>query len=298
MKTQRTTRSHAEPKSRYNRNSLGRTIGEGELTQQTPWRRILVGVAVTALGILIVRIAFHGSSLPQVQATASASTPTPASPDPAAPASALAEVQAQATTKSASSHAKAAAVETLGPPIKTIGSKDAPIMMEVFSDYQCPACGSLFELTLRPMINDYVAAGKVYLVHHDFPLPMHPYGYQAARWETAAARIGKFQEIDAALYDNQKFWSADGNIEKYVAGALSAADFKRVQKQMAGCALETKPSQGCALDVFIEQDKALGNQIPVKQTPTYVFTNRGQRLAPGAGPVAWPILKQFFDSLN
>ncbi len=171
-------------------------------------------------------------------------------------------------------------------------------MMEVFSDYQCPACGSLFELTLRPMINDYVAAGKVYLVHHDFPLPMHPYGYQAARWETAAARIGKFQEIDAALYDNQKFWSADGNIEKYVAGALSAADFKRVQKQMVGCALETKPSQGCALDVFIEQDKALGNQIPVKQTPTYVFTNRGQRLAPGAGPVAWPILKQFFDSLN
>jgi protein-disulfide isomerase len=295
MKTQRTTRSHAKPKSRYNRNSLGRTIGEGELTQQTPWRRIFVGVAVAALGILVVGIAFHGSSLPQVQITASASAPAP--PD-ATPASALAEVHTQAATKSASAHAKAPAVETLGPPIKTIGSKDAPIMMEVFSDYQCPACGSLFELTLRPMINDYVAAGKVYLVHHDFPLPMHPYGYQAARWETAAARIGKFQEIDAALYDNQKFWSADGNIEKYVAGALSAADFKRVQKQMVGCALETKPSQSCALDVFIEQDKALGNQIPVKQTPTYVFTNRGQRLAPGAGPVAWPILKQFFDSLN
>jgi protein-disulfide isomerase len=209
-------------------------------------------------------------------------------------------ITAQTPTKAGAHKRPAAASDPAADavPNKALGNKNAPITMEVFSDYQCPSCGNFFENTLRPMINEYVAQGKVYLVHHDFPLPMHPYGYQAARWETAAARIGKFQQIDAALYDNQKFWSADGNIEKYVAGALSAADFKRVQKQMVGCAPETKPSQGCALDVFIEQDKALGNQIPVKQTPTYVFTNRGQRLAPGAGPVAWPILKQFFDSLN
>ena len=182
--------------------------------------------------------------------------------------------------------------------MKTLGSKDAPIMMEVFSDYQCPACGALFEQTLRPMINDYVAAGKVYLVHHDFPLPIHPYGYEAARWVNAAARIGRFQEIDAALYDNQKAWSGDGNIEKYVSGALSAADFKRVQKQMAGCGIEIKPGQGCALDAFIEQDKELGRTVPVNQTPTYVFTHKGERLAPGAGPLSWQLLKQFFDSLN
>ncbi len=75
--------------------------------------------------------------------------------------------------------------------------------MEVFSDYECPSCRSLYENTLRPMINDYVASGKVYLIHRDFPLPMHKYGYEAARWINAAARVGQFQNVEAALYDNQ-----------------------------------------------------------------------------------------------
>ena len=107
--------------------------------------------------------------------------------------------------------------------------------MEVFSDYECPSCRNLFETTLRPMIADYVAAGKVYLVHRDFRLPMHKYGYEAARWVNASARVGQFQEVEATLYDNQNAWAADGNIEKYVSGAMSAADFKRVQSQMRGC---------------------------------------------------------------
>ncbi|MGC1580735.1 MAG: thioredoxin domain-containing protein, partial [Candidatus Acidiferrales bacterium] len=66
--------------------------------------------------------------------------------------------------------------------VKAIGSKTAPVTMEVFSDYQCPSCGTLYEQTLKPLISEYVASGKVYLVHHDFPLPMHKYGYEAARW--------------------------------------------------------------------------------------------------------------------
>ena len=36
--------------------------------------------------------------------------------------------------------------------VKAIGSKSAPVTMEVFSDYQCPSCGSLYEQTLKPLI--------------------------------------------------------------------------------------------------------------------------------------------------
>jgi len=196
--------------------------------------------------------------------------------------------------------------------VKTLGSKNAPVVMEVFTDYMCPACKNLFEQTLRPMINDYVASGKVLLIHHDFPLniPQHVYSYEAARWATAAAEIGKFEEVDGALYDNQAVWSADGNIEKIISGVLNQSDFARVKKLMAGCSYDVPPlfkltasgeaaaGQSCSLDTFIEADKALGNKVPVTQTPTYVITNKGNRLAPGAGYVSWPILKQFFDSLN
>jgi len=194
-------------------------------------------------------------------------------------------------------------VETLGPPVKAYGSKDAPITMEVFTDYECPSCRNLYENTLRPMINDYVASGKVYLIHHDFPLPMHKYGFEAARWANAAARVGEFGAVEAALYDNQDSWGADGNIAKYVSAAMSAADFKRVQKQMDGCMVvpaspaAAQNSHGCALDAYIEEDRALGMRIPVTATPTYIISYKGQHLPAQTGFLSWSILKQFFDSL-
>ena len=195
--------------------------------------------------------------------------------------------------------------------MKSYGSSSAPITMEVFSDYQCPSCRNLYEQTLRSLINDYVASGKVYLIHRDFPLPMHKYGYEAARWANAAARVGEFANVEAALYDNQPAWSTDGNIEKYVSGAMSASEFRRVQKIMEGCEPSqasasltagrflnvAQESRGCPLDEYINQDKAMGNRIPVQATPTYVISYKGQRLPAGSGFVSWPILKQFFDSL-
>ena len=56
-----------------------------------------------------------------------------------------------------------------------MGSKNAPITMEVFEDFQCPACRNFYETTLKQVIDNYVNTGKVYLIHRDFPLEMHPY---------------------------------------------------------------------------------------------------------------------------
>lgn len=198
--------------------------------------------------------------------------------------------------------------QTLPPPMKAYGSKGAPITIEVFSDYECPMCRSLFEQTLRPMIADYVASGKVYLIHRDYPLgiPAHKYSGQAARWANAAAEIGQFENVEAAFYDNQQAWDASGDLEKYVAAAMSGADFKRVQKIMEGCeppgptgkqGAVNLPPHPCSLDPYIEQDIELGNKVPVTGTPTYVITYKGQRLPPGSGFVSWPLLKQFLDNL-
>jgi protein-disulfide isomerase len=192
-------------------------------------------------------------------------------------------------------------------PVKTIGNKNAPITMELYSDYQCPSCGGFFENTLRPMIDTYVAWGKVYLVHHDFPLQKHPYSGQAARWANAAAKVGKFQEVDAALYDSQAKWAADGDMEKFVAAAMSPRDFKRVQAIMKSCtspAPMTKAASAvpqidrdCPVDEYIVQDIVLGYQLPVKGTPTFVIHYKEQNFPVDPGAVTWPILKQFFDTL-
>ena len=120
-------------------------------------------------------------------------------------------------------------------PVKAYGSPSAPITMEVFTDYECPTCRSFYEQTLRPLINDYVATGKVYVIHHDFPLSVHKYSGQAARWANAAAEVGQFDGVEAALYDNQSSWETDGSVEKYISAALPPAAFKRVQERMRGC---------------------------------------------------------------
>lgn len=217
---------------------------------------------------------------------------------------------AAASARPASGQARTRQVQAAAAaPVKSYGSSSAPITMEVFSDYECPSCRNLFEQTLRPLVNDYVASGKVYLIHRDFPLPMHRYGYEAARWANAAARAGDFSSVEAALYDNQAAWSADGDIAKYVSAAVPTTDFRRIEGFMQGCGLEpaagVKPAaltvapagRGCTLDPYIEADRAMGMRIPVQATPTYVITYKGQRLPPASGVVSWPILKQFFDSL-
>ena len=215
--------------------------------------------------------------------------------------------QSASTPASASAHKHAAADPAPAAPVKTIGNRNAPITMEVFSDYQCPSCGNFYETTLRAMIQDYVASGKVYLVHHDFPLQMHTYSGQAARWANAAAMIGQFQDVDAALFDNQAKWPVDGDIEKYVAGALSPANFKRVQAILKGCTTPAPTSKvdrslpqaepGCPVDPYIIQDIVLGNAVPVQATPTFVIHYKGQSYPASSGIITWPILKQFFDTL-
>src|SRR5215472_1343743 len=93
------------------------------------------------------------------------------------------------------------------------GSKNAPIAMEVFSDFQCPACKTLYITTDRQLMDNYVTTGKVYLIHRDFPLPMHAYSRVAAQYSRAAAHIGKFELVEQALFQNQERWKQTGDVD-------------------------------------------------------------------------------------
>lgn len=157
---------------------------------------------------------------------------------------------------------------------KSLGNPNAPIKMIVYDDYECPVCGELYEQTLRPMIDDYVASGKVYLIHRDFPLPMHLYSRQAARWVNAAARIGKFEAVERAIFDNQMAWSEYGTenpkgiIKPFVQAALTPAEFKRVERLMQGCESNSQSEiKGCAVDVAIQRDFAEGELLPCVRLP-------------------------------
>lgn len=185
----------------------------------------------------------------------------------------------------APAQAKVAAAELTA--LKAMGSKSAPITIEVFSDFQCPACKVNYEQTLRPVIDNYVSIGKVYLVQRDFPLPMHSHSREAARWANAAAEIGKFGKVEAALYAKQETWASNGNIEAVVATVLTPTEMRKVRQLV----------QSGQLDAAIDRDVALGQSRRVTQTPSLFVSKGGETVPLPAGGVTYGILKQYLDYL-
>lgn len=170
---------------------------------------------------------------------------------------------------------------------KTIGSTSAPILLEDFSDYQCPSCRYFFLNTTLQVITDYVNTGKVCLIHHDFPLDMHAHSVEAARYANAAAEIGKFKEVETALYSTQDKWENTGRIEDALSSVLTPAELKRVQTLMV------KPDVQAAID----EDLALGKQRGITQTPSIFVTHKGEMRPLPPGGVTYGVLKQYFDYL-
>ena len=172
-------------------------------------------------------------------------------------------------------------------PTKAIGSKSASITLETFSDFQCPACKQLFITTMQKVTDNYVNTGKIYLVHRDFPLPMHAYSRLAASYARAAAHIGKDDVVETALFQNQEKWETTGDVKGTVGAVLSTAEMKKVQAIVDAKTLEP----------LIEKDRQLGIGYSVNQTPTmWLHPKNGQSL-PIVGYVKYEDLKSFLDQL-
>jgi protein-disulfide isomerase len=171
-------------------------------------------------------------------------------------------------------------------PHKAFGSKNAPVIMEVFSDFQCPACKTLFLTTNRQLMDNYVSTGKVYLIHRDFPLPMHAYSRVAARYARAAAEIGKVEPAEKALFENQEKWEQSGDVDGTLAAALSSAEMTKVRALVKGGTLEP----------LIDKDVQIGQMYRVNQTPTTVFHSKGQTY-PYSSAMSYDILHKFLDQL-
>ncbi len=171
-------------------------------------------------------------------------------------------------------------------PRRAYGSKNAPITMEVFSDFQCPACKQLYKTTNQLLVDNYVNTNKVYLIHRDFPLPMHAYSKIAARYVRAASQLGKSEQAEKALFDSQEKWEQSGDVDGTLAAALSSAEMSKIRAV----------AKGTSLDAVIERDVAVGKGYNVNQTPTTIIHYKGQTY-PVVGVVNYDVLHSFLDQL-
>ncbi len=171
---------------------------------------------------------------------------------------------------------------------KIFGNPNAPVKLNLYSDFQCPACKAFHEQVLPTLMQDYIVPGKVCLVSHEFPLPMHPYSRQAADFATAAARIGRYQQVVDALFRNQASWSTTGKVWETVASVLTLTEQKKVQE------LAKEPTVTGA----VQQDVQEAQAERVTETPTVIIT-RGTRRYPFPGPGLgnYALMKSLIDGL-
>ncbi|HWP84631.1 MAG TPA: thioredoxin domain-containing protein [Terriglobia bacterium] len=169
------------------------------------------------------------------------------------------------------------------------GVPSAPIKIEVFSDFQCPACRAFYLSTMSIVMSEYADAGKACIVYREFPLSIHNHARQAAQFGHAAMKVGvrQWNQVTDALFKAQDAWAASGNIESVVANVLAKADLEALHKELRNTA---------ALDAAIDADIQLGMQRGVNSTPTF-FVTAGGRTEKIAAAVSYPILKRYLDSL-
>ena len=169
---------------------------------------------------------------------------------------------------------------------RALGPVTAAVRIDVFSDFQCPACKALHEQTLRRVREEFAGKGKLRLVHHDFPLPQHKFARRAATLAAAADRFGKFEVVSDALFRQQEAWSASGTVDDVVDSVLTPEERKKIDD------LANDP----AIAANIERDVQLGQRMKVSSTPTMVVTHNGKP-NPVVGVVSYPVFSKYLNSL-
>lgn len=109
-----------------------------------------------------------------------------------------------------------------------VGDPDAPVTVDLYEDFQCPACGTLEELT-GPTISELIDDGTIKVNYHIMSF-LGPESVRAANAAAAAADEGKFKEFHDALFADQPAehsggYKNDELIEKGASVGLTSEAF-------------------------------------------------------------------------
>lgn len=137
------------------------------------------------------------------------------------------------------------------------GPHDAPVVMVVFADFQCPACRVLHASTaeLRRRYPRDLA-----FVHRHRPLPMHAYARMSEIASECAASQSRFLEMQRELYSApDSIGRAPWHWFALKAGVPSLDAFDR-------CIVEATPAP------IVERDNQVAESAGIRGTPT-VYMN-------------------------
>lgn len=139
--------------------------------------------------------------------------------------------------------------------------KGAQVAIVVFEDLECPMCRRT-----APLVEQASKTYKIPVVRHDFPLPMHPWSYQAAvmarYFDTHSKELGnQFRDY---IFENQ----LEVNVQNLRSYAEKFATAHKVDLPFI-----IDPNGKLAAQVNADRD--LGQAIKLDHTPTvYIVSSR------------------------
>ncbi|MET0772010.1 MAG: thioredoxin domain-containing protein [Candidatus Limnocylindrales bacterium] len=167
---------------------------------------------------------------------------------------------------------------------RAVGAPDAPITIEVWEDFQCPACGMFARSTEPRLLEEYVGTGKVRLVYRDMAF----LGQESIDAAVAARAAQQLLGGDAFWrYHDLLFHNQDGENE----GAFD----RNVLADMAVSLGIDRDAFLAALDDpalihAVETETRAGAQAGVSSTPTLVIDGM-----PHAGAPPYSALAEYLD---
>ncbi len=142
-----------------------------------------------------------------------------------------------------------------------LGAVDAPVTVELWSDFQCPACG-LFTETMEPsLVRDYVVTGKVRLAYHDLSF-LGSESVDAAVAARVAAQSNRFWAYHDYLFANQR-GEQQGAFNQARLEAIATTVGLDLDQFRAG-------QKDPAIRQAVQQQQAIGAASGVAQTPTLI----------------------------
>ena len=160
----------------------------------------------------------------------------------------------------------------------SLGDPTAPVTVEVFEDFQCPACRYFTESVQPLLIEHLITPGKVYYTFRHYPFidgagaKAGGESDQAANASMCANEQGKFWDMQEILFAN---WNGENQ------GNLSD---RRLQAMAESVGLEMNSFNDCfganKYEAEIQADFDRGEEIGVSGTPS-VFVNGNKVGQPG-----------------
>ena len=157
-----------------------------------------------------------------------------------------------------------------------LGAAEAPLVLEEFADFQCPACATVQPI-LQQLLLEYPTQLKI--VYRDFPLTqIHPQARSAAQGALCAAQQGKFPGYYKGLYETQAQWAGTGgDVMTFMNGLNGQLDIDTVAWQACF------ESRTVKKEVQRDYDEGISRQVSA--TPTFILN--GETIENPGSVFAW-----------